>query len=52
MMMRIERLSKDELLSHTAEIISSQESRINDLIQQRQVLIAIAAIVVIVSVLG
>ena len=48
--MRIERLPKDELLSHTAEIVSSQDKQINELRQQRQVLIAAVALVVIFSV--
>ena len=49
--MNIERLPKDELISHTAEIVSSQDTRINDLLQQRQVLFMMTAVVVILSVL-
>ena len=49
-MMRIERLNKDEILSHTGEIVTSQDKQIQDLLQQRQVLIAITSLVVILSV--
>lgn len=49
--MQIEKLNKDELISHTAEIVSSQDTRINTLVQQRQVLITITALVVVWSLL-
>ena len=50
MIMQIERLNKQELLSHTAELVSSQDKKINTLLQQRQVLIAVIAVVLVVSV--
>ncbi len=49
--MNIERLNKDELISHTAEIVSSQDQRINTLMQQRQVLTMITTVVVVWSLL-
>ena len=49
--MRIERLNKDELLSHTAEIVSDQDRRISTLMQQRQVLVTITGLVIVLSVL-
>ena len=49
--MRIERLNKDELLSHTAEIISDQDRRISTLMQQQRVLVTITGLVVVWSVL-
>mgnify|MGYP003119480100 CR=1 FL=1 len=39
-MMHVERLNKQELLSHTAELVSSQDKQIHNLLQQRQALIA------------
>ncbi len=50
--MQIEKLNKDELISHTAEIVSSQDLRISTLMQQRQVLITITALVVVWSLLS
>jgi hypothetical protein len=49
--MQIEKLNKDELISHTAEIVSSQDIRISTLMQQRQALITITALVVVWSLL-
>tara|TARA_R100001443_G_scaffold31498_4_gene45583 strand:- start:300 stop:452 length:153 start_codon:yes stop_codon:yes gene_type:complete len=50
-MMHVERLNKQELLSHTAELVSSQDKQIHNLLQQRQALIALTAIVFVLSVL-
>ena len=50
-MMHVERLNKQELLSHTAELVSSQDKQIHNLLQQRQALIALIAIVFVLSVL-
>ena len=50
--MNIERLTKDELISHTAEIVSSQDNRIDILLQQRQILTILIAITVICAVLS
>ncbi len=49
--MQIEKLNKDELISHTAEIVSSQDTRIKTLMQQRQALATITALVVVWSLL-
>lgn len=49
-MMHIERLSKDEMLSHIGELVSTQDKHIKELTQQRRALIAITALVVVFSV--
>ena len=50
-MMHIERLSKDEMLSHIGELVSTQDKQIKELTQQRRALIALASAIVIFSVL-
>lgn len=42
--MRIEALTKPELISHLAEVVSDQENRVAELRRQRVALIAVVAI--------
>ena len=49
--MNIDHLNKDELISHTAEIIQSQEQVIDDLQQRVVVLFVIVGLLVIQNLL-
>jgi hypothetical protein len=42
--MRIEQLTKDELVSHTAEIVATQDATIDTLKSEKQVLQVIALV--------
>ena len=48
--MNIERLTKDEMISHASELVSSQDKCIRELQQQRQVLVALSALIILISI--